>query len=628
MQKHAVYPSEAFFLKTISLWSSAFFDATTISRVYTDFWNKITTTTKQQQEDVDTVANQAAPSVPADYYEDSDSELNATRRKQSRYDSEDSDAENDIENDTSRLDSSLDALYKQYKERQKKKGRSVGEGSKSTGRDKRATLEDDGDGELGSDDDDEESDESDSEETHFDEDDDAPLEWENDDDDEAEEKKTKKTNKSKNNLIVEFDPSKVKPSAKATADRWFSNDLFSEIEKTTSATEKKNAKTSKGQAKEDKEKEKKKKEKAKKKANENNDEDSDEEDEDDYESLREEARARKLEKAKEAAKIAKEGELKTKKQQDKLDKKRKKATGGKTGVSGDTTYDSGSDDVDVGRKKRALRAEAAAADYLDIVPRGNDDDDQYDDDDNDVDDASDGGARRNVKNRNRRRRADGSDSDESTDVDELSDGARAEILAIGKKMLRRKQREEIIEDSYNRYAFEDDPRDLPDWFVDDERRFMKAEPIYDQSDYEEALANVSIKVDERSIKKVAEAKLRKKKRAKDKMSEARQRAGAIMDQDDIPDVSKVREIEAIYAKANKLANRRKKQIKHVVARKMHKGNAGGPSVDKRMLADRRGQKAAMKRGGGGKKAGGGKKGSSSGVGKPKKSSLRKNRPRR
>ena len=47
---------------------------------------------------------------------------------------------------------------------------------------------------------------------------------------------------------------------------------------------------------------------------------------------------------------------------------------------------------------------------------------------------------------------DGSDSDESTDVDELSDGARAEILAISKKMLRRKQREEIIEDAYNRYA--------------------------------------------------------------------------------------------------------------------------------------------------------------------------------
>ena len=93
--------------------------------------------------------------MPADYYEDSDSELNAARRRQNRYDSEDSDAENDVENDTSRLDSSLDALYKQYKERQKKKGRSVGEGSKGSAmrRDKRATLEGEGDGELGSDDD-------------------------------------------------------------------------------------------------------------------------------------------------------------------------------------------------------------------------------------------------------------------------------------------------------------------------------------------------------------------------------------------------------------------------------------------------------------------------------------------
>ena len=97
------------------------------------------------------------------------------------------------------------------------------------------------------------------------------------------------------------------------------------------------------------------------------------EDEDDYESLREQARARKLEKAKEAAKIAKEGELKSKKQQDKLDKKRKKTSGGKNGNGDDTTYDSGSDDVDVGRKRRALRAEAAADD-LHIVPRGNDDD--------------------------------------------------------------------------------------------------------------------------------------------------------------------------------------------------------------------------------------------------------------
>ena len=60
-------------------------------------------------------------------------------------------------------------MYKQYKERQKKKGRSVGEGS-SKGRDKRATLGDDDDGELGSDDVNN-SDGSDSEETRFDDED-------------------------------------------------------------------------------------------------------------------------------------------------------------------------------------------------------------------------------------------------------------------------------------------------------------------------------------------------------------------------------------------------------------------------------------------------------------------------
>ena len=85
----------------------------------------------------------------------------------------------------------MDALYKQYKERQKKKGRSVGEGS-SKGRDKRATLEDEDDGDLGSDDVNN-SDGSDSEETRFGEDDaNNPLEWENNANEEDEEMNPKK----------------------------------------------------------------------------------------------------------------------------------------------------------------------------------------------------------------------------------------------------------------------------------------------------------------------------------------------------------------------------------------------------------------------------------------------------
>ena len=133
-------------------------------------------------------------------------------------------------------------------------------------------------------------------------------------------------------------------------------------------------------------------------------------------------------------------------------------------------------------------------------------------------------------------------------------------------MLRRKQREEIIEDAYNRYAFEDDPRDLPDWFVDG--GFMKAERYTTRETTRKLYLMSPLKLTNDRLRK-SPRQIAQEKRAKDKMSEARQRAGAIMDQDDIPDVSKVREIEAIYAKANKLVNGTRSKS-NVVARKLTK----------------------------------------------------------
>ena len=158
-----------------------------------------------------------------------------------------------------------------------------------------------------------------------------------------------------------------------------------------------------------------------------------------------------------------------------------------------------------------------------------------------------------------------------------------------------------MDDAYNKYARDDD-EDLPEWFLEDERKFMRPPPVYDAADLAEANERLA-SVDTRSIKKVAEAKFRKKKRAEAKMSQARKRASTIMEQDDVPDVSKVREIEKIYAKAKTAARGKRREIKHVVARKFHKGNAGGPSVDKRMLSDARGQKRALKAKGGVRKGG-------------------------
>ena len=82
----------------------------------------------------------------------------------------------------------------------------------------------------------------------------------------------------------------------------------------------------------------------------------------------------------------------------------------------------------------------------------------------------------------------------------------------------------------------------------------------------------------------------------------------------MPDVSKAREIERIYAKAKTAARGKRREIKHVVARKFHKGNAGGPSVDKRQLSDARGEKRALKAKGGVSKGGGGSRGGGGGRG--------------
>jgi len=39
---------------------------------------------------------------------------------------------------------------------------------------------------------------------------------------------------------------------------------------------------------------------------------------------------------------------------------------------------------------------------------------------------------------------------------------------LAKKMLRKKQRTELLDSTYNRYSFHEPTSDLPNWFVTDE----------------------------------------------------------------------------------------------------------------------------------------------------------------
>lgn len=87
----------------------------------------------------------------------------------------------------------------------------------------------------------------------------------------------------------------------------------------------------------------------------------------------------------------------------------------------------------------------------------------------------------------------------------------AETRALAKKMLRKKFRTETIDNSYSRYAYEDDEYIVPDWFLEDEAKNNKPNInlTKEEVDYEKQLLR---EYNARPSKKVTEAKARKKMR--------------------------------------------------------------------------------------------------------------------
>ncbi|CAN6336782.1 unnamed protein product [Urochloa humidicola] len=199
-----------------------------------------------------------------------------------------------------------------------------------------------------------------------------------------------------------------------------------------------------------------------------------------------------------------------------------------------------------------------------------------------------------------------SSSDESDGSEEdLDDYRKAEVLAYAKKMLRKKQREQILDDAYNKYMFDDEG--LPNWFVEDEKRHRQ--PMKPVTREEVAAMRAQFKeIDARPSKKVAEAKARKKRVAMKKLDKARQKADVIADQNDINERSKRKMIDQIYRKAMP----KKPQKEYVVAKKgvQNRAGKGKVLVDPRMKKDKRasGTGKKGKKGGKGAKGKGGQKG--------------------
>lgn len=114
----------------------------------------------------------------------------------------------------------------------------------------------------------------------------------------------------------------------------------------------------------------------------------------------------------------------------------------------------------------------------------------------------------------------------------------AETRALAKLMLRKKARNEILENTYCRYANHDDPNVLPEWFVEDEKKNYKpAIPVTKEMIAEEKAFLKAY--NERPSKKVMEAKARKKKKLARAMNKVKTKAQVIVDQD-IKEGSKMR----------------------------------------------------------------------------------------
>lgn len=194
---------------------------------------------------------------------------------------------------------------------------------------------------------------------------------------------------------------------------------------------------------------------------------------------------------------------------------------------------------------------------------------------------------------------------ESLSADEIEEGAKDALLTpsgmtLASKLAkdRKRARKDLLDNSFNRYAFKNDTQ-LPRWFADDEHQHNRPQkPIT-----KEGVALLKAKLcelDARPIRKELEAKGRNKRRALKKLEQLKKKAAIIADAEDLGERQKGEQIQRLLTKANKP---QKKEVKLVVATGRNRGVKGRPKgvkghykmVDSRMKKELRAQRRTQER---------------------------------
>uniref|UniRef100_A0A673A2P6 pre-rRNA processing protein FTSJ3 n=1 Tax=Sphaeramia orbicularis TaxID=375764 RepID=A0A673A2P6_9TELE len=170
----------------------------------------------------------------------------------------------------------------------------------------------------------------------------------------------------------------------------------------------------------------------------------------------------------------------------------------------------------------------------------------------------------------------------------------AEGLALGSQIATSKKRaRDLVDGSFHRFANSDQPWEVPEWFLDDERKHRK-KPVPVTREMVEEYKQKWKEIDARPIKRVAEAKARKKRRMLKRMEQAKKKAEAVVNTVDISEREKVAQLKSIYKKAG--VGKEKREVTYVVAKKGAGKKVRRPAgvkgvfkvVDSRMKKDMRG----------------------------------------
>lgn len=153
------------------------------------------------------------------------------------------------------------------------------------------------------------------------------------------------------------------------------------------------------------------------------------------------------------------------------------------------------------------------------------------------------------------------------------DIATAEAMTLAHQLASgQKSKSDLVSESYNRYSFRDNDN-LPDWFTEDEKRHSKINrPITKEAVM--AMKEKLRALNARPIKKVMEAKARKKMRSVARLEKIKKKAGLINDDSDKSEKDKAEEIAKLMRKVKK--QQRKPRVTLVYASGKHKGLSGRP----------------------------------------------------